>query len=62
MKVKKSVMLLDSALGDNNYSVATCGSSLNQNQINLLIKQCKVDNIILAYDKEYDSFGTEKGK
>lgn len=57
---EKSVMLLDSALGENNYSVATCGSSLNQNQINILIKQCNVNNIVLAYDKEYETFGTEK--
>lgn len=45
---------------DYNIVVASCGSSINIHQIQLLIKELGVTDIILAYDKEYDHIGTEQ--
>jgi hypothetical protein len=45
-----------------NIAVASCGSSLNIKQVQLLVKKFNVNNIILAYDKEYENFSSEKGK
>lgn len=59
---EKSVMLDDSYYGKYSIAVATCGSQLNKFQINLLIKCLGVNQIILAYDKEYDSPFSEEGK
>lgn len=52
---EKSVMLMDSYFGDKNNSVAVCGSNFNKNQLLLLLKTCKVNQIVLAFDKEYQS-------
>lgn len=49
---EKSVLLMDSYFSDNN-SAAVCGSNLNKNQINLLLKNCPGVNIVIAFDKEY---------
>ena len=59
---EKSVLMLDSILGDSNISVASCGSNLNQNQINLLVRELGVNTIILAYDKEYDKIDNVSNK
>lgn len=45
-----------------NIAVASCGSSLNYKQIELLVKQLGVTEIILAYDKEFVSFNTPKAE
>ena len=47
-------------LYDYNISVASCGSSLNFKQLQILIKQLKVQNVILAYDKEFENFNTKE--
>lgn len=52
---EKSVLLDDSYYGPYSVAVATCGSQLNRFQINLLVQELGVNEIILAYDKEYDS-------
>ena len=41
-----------------NNSVAVCGSNLNKNQLLILLHNCKVKNVILAFDKEYEKIGT----
>ena len=56
-EAEKSVMLMDSYFPKNN-SVAVCGSNLNKNQLLILLHNCKVKNVILAFDKEYQKIGT----
>ena len=46
---------------DYNIAVASCGSTLNFHQIELLIKNCQVENIIIAYDKEFKNFASKEG-
>lgn len=50
---EKSVLLNHTYFPDNDFSLATCGSSISATQIRILLKQLKVDEVILAYDKEY---------
>lgn len=45
----------------NNISVASCGSNLNYKQIEILIKDFNVNNIIIAYDKEFENFASQDG-
>lgn len=57
---EKSVMLYDSLFGsDNNISVATCGSSISSIQIDLIKDICNVDEVIIAYDKEFEEIGDD---
>lgn len=59
---EKSVMRDSSFYGPYSVAVATCGSQLNRFQINLLIKELGVNEIILAYDKEYEKTFDINGK
>lgn len=59
---EKSVLLSDGFYGKYSTAVATCGSQLNKFQINLLTKKLGVNDIILAYDKEYIKPYSEEGK
>lgn len=43
-------------------AVASCGSTLNKNQLNLLIYNFKLLEIVIAFDKEYINFNDEKGR
>lgn len=47
---------------DYNIALASCGSNLNLKQIELLVKELKVENIILAYDKEFKTFASKEGE
>ena len=58
---EKSVMLMDSYFDINN-SVAVCGSNFNKNQLLLLLHNCKVENIIIAFDKEYEKVATDESR
>lgn len=49
---EKSVMKLDSILGEKNISVALSGRSFSQEHINLLLKY-GVRDVILAFDRDY---------
>lgn len=49
---EKSVLKTDTFYGEDNYSVAVCGSNLTDTQI-AIIKTLKVEKVILAFDKEY---------
>ena len=60
--MEKSVMIDDSFYGPYSVAVATCGSQLNRFQINLLIQKLGVNEIILAYDKEYDEPYSPQGR
>lgn len=51
---EKSVLKLNSCTSLNN-SVATCGSTLNKIQLELVMKTCRPKEVIIAYDKEYET-------
>lgn len=60
---EKSVLHYESIFGaDNNISVATCGSSLSLIQQEIIKKFCDVDEIIIAYDKEFQIIGDTEFK
>lgn len=54
-EAEKSVILSSTYYGDNNYTVATCGSSISDTQVNLLLS-LGVKEIVIAFDKENDEF------
>lgn len=58
---EKSI-LKSETLSDINYSVAVCGSRLNIFQVNMLIRNCGVREIILAFDKEYINHNSSEGE
>lgn len=58
---EKSVLLMDSYY-DFNFSAAVCGSNLNKNQINILLKNCPGVDIIIAFDKEYKRIDSPEAK
>lgn len=47
---------------DYNIAVASCGSSLNYKQVELLVKDLQVKEIIIAYDKEFENFASQECK
>lgn len=49
---EKSVLKTDTFYGEDNYSVAVCGSNITDTQI-AIIKTLGVEKVILAFDKEY---------
>lgn len=59
---EKSVLKDDAFYGRYSCAVATCGSQLNRFQIALLTRKLYVNNIILAYDKEYDEPFSPEGR
>lgn len=58
---EKSVLKFND-LYDYNISVASCGSSLNYRQVELLVKDLGVKDIIIAYDKEFSNFASEEAR
>ena len=58
---EKSVLLFDSYTGANN-SVAVCGSNFNKNQLLILLRNAQIENIIIAFDKEYSKYGTAESE
>lgn len=57
---EKSVLHYESMFGaGNNISVATCGRSLSLTQQEIIKKFCKVDEVIIAYDKEFKEIGDD---
>lgn len=60
MSGEKSCLLYASYFGlDNDISVATCGSSLSSYQVDLLLKY-NVNEIIIAYDRQYKELNDEE--
>jgi hypothetical protein len=51
---EKSCLKFNS-LFDFNYSVATCGSSINKFQVMLLKKYCAVQEIVICFDRQYET-------
>lgn len=56
---EKSVLMMDSYFGENNNSVAVCGSTLSEIQIRELQK-LEVRDIIIAFDRQYKEYGDEE--
>ena len=52
---EKSVLKGYNYYGNNNISLAVCGSHINKRQIDLLIKNFDINEIIVAFDKEYET-------
>lgn len=50
---EKSVLLCESYYPENNFSVAICGSNLSNYQRDLLVHEMKVEEVIIAIDKQY---------
>ena len=58
---EKSVYLCEKMYGDNNFSVACCGSSITTFQRNILL-DLGVEEIIVALDKQYHKDNTEESE
>lgn len=61
-EAEKSVMLDDGYYGNLSPTVACCGSSFNKYQISLLTNVLGANEIVIALDKEYDDWRTEKAQ
>lgn len=58
---EKSCLKYDRMFEDN-ISCAVCGSAFNKNQLNILLKNFELDEIIIAFDKEFERYNDEKGR
>ena len=61
-EAEKSVLLDDGYYGDLSNCVACCGSSFNKYHISLLTNILGANEVIIALDKEYTDWRTEKAK
>lgn len=59
---EKSVILHQTYYGEDNNAVAVCGSNLSKPQVDLLIKNCQVGEIIIAFDKEFVDYDSDKAE
>ena len=59
---EKSVLKDDVFYGKDSVAVACCGSKVNKYQINLLVKEFQVNEIVIAFDKEYDDSKSDEAK
>lgn len=59
---EKSTYKYDKFFPENNISCATCGSSLNKNQLNILLRNFEIEEIIIAFDKEYQKYNSKEGQ
>lgn len=62
VEAEKSVLLGDSYLGEDNICVAVCGSSINKYQISLLTNLLDVNEIIVAFDRDFDDVKSNEAK
>ena len=59
---EKSVLLDDGYYGDLSNTVACCGSSLNKFQVSLLTNILGVNEITIAFDKEYEDWRSNEAR
>jgi len=58
LESEKGVMQNHSYFGDDDFSLAVCGSEISDEQIKLLLDYLKIEELILGFDKEYkDPYG-----
>lgn len=54
---EKGILLYNEIVGsENNNAVAVCGSNLNKLQLQLLIKNFNLNEVIIAFDREYSKY------
>ena len=61
-EAEKSVLLDDGYYGELSNTVACCGLSFNKYHVNLLINNLGVNEITIAFDKEYPDWKSDKAK
>lgn len=54
---EKSVLQAESMFEEDNITLAVCGSSISNWQVMLLVYYLNVEEVIIAFDKEYSDFG-----
>lgn len=62
VEAEKSVLQSYSYFRDDSFTVATCGSSISQTQIKIILKELEVSEVIYAPDRDYheaDSYEAE---
>lgn len=47
---------------ENNISCASCGSAFNKNQLSILLRNFDLEEIIIAFDKEFEQYNSDKGR
>lgn len=62
VEAEKSTLLDHGFYGEYANTVACCGSTFNKYQINLLTNFCGASEIVIALDKEYEDWRTEKAR
>ena len=53
---------MDGFYGEDNNSVAVCGSNFTNVQLKLLLKNCDINEIVIAFDKEYSRLDSTKAQ
>ena len=53
---EKAVLQAETMLDEDNITVAVCGSTISSWQINLLTCYLEVDEVVIAFDKEYEDY------
>ena len=60
---EKSTLLYNEFYGkENNNSLAVCGSSFNKLQLELLLKNFYLNEIVIAFDKEYSTYPSKESE
>lgn len=60
-EAEKSCMLYDGYFNEN-LSVAVCGSNFNKAQLDILLKNFKINEMVICFDKEYTNAATKEGQ
>ena len=59
---EKSCLKDETFYGEDSVAVACCGSSINKYQFGLLVKNFDVNEIVIAFDKEYETINSAQAK
>lgn len=51
---EKSVLQCYSYFGEDSFAVAVCGSNISSTQMQILLQEMKVEEVIVAFDREYE--------
>lgn len=57
---EKSVLLSETYFGENNFSVAACGSNITKHQVMRLISECGPLEIVVCFDRQFQTQEEEK--
>ena len=57
---EKSVILMRTFYGSRANACAVCGSNITRPQMEILIKNCNVQEVIIAFDKEFSDYNSKK--